>query len=344
VSRLDSRVWLAWGAAGSLPLLAGRHPIVILELLAVALVVRAVCLPPARTTSWSWLVRLSAMAVPIGIVFNIATVHAGDRLLATLPDGIPLFGGELTWNAAIYGALSGLAIVGLVLIGTTVAAGIEWNDLMRMLPARAAGLAVAGSVAWAFLPRLALSWREIREAQTARGHRWAGPRDAVPLVVPLLAGGLDRAILMAEALESRGFGASAPRSASRAVTAAVAAAVIAATTGLYLFAVGRGAPALALFLLAGLLLVALVVTGRDGAGRGVTRYRTRQWTPADSIVLAGATVAMLTAAVALQFEPELLRWDPYPVLAWPAGSIWLPLGLASLLLPAVVAPVAGDAT
>jgi energy-coupling factor transport system permease protein len=343
VSRLDSRVWLAWGAAGSLPLLAGRHPIVILELLAVALVVRAVCLPPARTTSWSWLVRLSAMAVPIGIVFNIATVHAGDRLLATLPDGIPLFGGDLTWNAAIYGALSGLAIVGLVLIGTTVAAGIEWNDLMRMLPARAAGLAVAGSVAWAFLPRLALSWREIREAQTARGHRWAGPRDAVPLVVPLLAGGLDRAILMAEALESRGFGASAPRSASRAGTAAVAAAVIAATTGLYLFAVGRGAPALALFLLAGLLLVALVVAGRDGAGPGVTRYRTRPWTPADSIVLAGATAAMLAAAVALQFEPELLRWDPYPVLAWPAGSIWLPLGLASLLLPAVVAPVAGDA-
>jgi energy-coupling factor transport system permease protein len=343
VSRLDSRVWLAWGAAGSLPLLAGRHPIVILELLAVALVVRAVCLPPARTTSWSWLVRLSAMAVPIGILFNIATVHAGDRLLATLPDGIPLFGGDLTWNAAIYGALSGLAIVGLVLIGTTVAAGIKWNDLMRMLPARAAGLAVAGSVAWAFLPRLALSWREIREAQTARGHRWAGPRDAVPLVVPLLAGGLDRAILMAEVLESRGFGASAPRSASRAGTAAVAAAVIAATTGLYLFAVGRGAPALALFLLAGLLLVALVVAGRDGAGPGVTRYRTRPWTPADSIVLAGATVAMLTAAVALQIEPELLRWDPYPVLGWPAGSIWLPLGLASLLLPAVVAPVAGDA-
>lgn len=344
MSKLDARVWLAWGVAGSLPLLAGRHPIVIVELLAIALVVRMVCLPPARTTSWSWLVRLSALAVPIGIAFNMATVHAGDRVLVTLPEGIPLFGGELTWNAAIYGALSGLAIVGLVLIGTTVAAGIEWNDLMRMLPARAAGLAVAGSVAWAFLPRLALSWREIREAQTARGHRWAGPRDAVPLVVPLLAGGLDRAILMAEALESRGFGASAPGSASRAGTAAVAAAVIAATTGLYLFAVGRSAPALALFLLAGLLLAALVVTGRDGAGPRVTRYRTRRWTPADSVVLAGATVAMLTAAVALQIAPELLRWDPYPVLMWPAGSIWLPLGLASLLLPAVVAPVPEEAT
>ncbi len=344
MSRLDSRVWLAWGAAGSLPLLAGRHPIVIMELLAIALVVRTVCLPGDRATSWGWLARLSALAVPIGIVFNLLTVHAGDRVLVTIPDGIPLIGGELTWNAAMYGALSGLAIVGLVLIGTTVAAGIEWSDLMRRLPPRAAGLAVAGSVAWSFLPRLAVSWREIREAQAARGHRWTGPRDAVPLVVPLLAGGLDRSILMAEALEARGFGASAPTTSSRASSATLAAAVIVATTGLYLFAVGRGLLALALIAVACLLVGALALIGRDGAGPRVTRYRERPWTPADTAVLAGAAVAAMATAVALNASPELLRWDPYPVLRWPAGSIWLPLGLATLLVPAVVAPVAEAGT
>ncbi len=343
MSRLDSRVWLIWGAAASLPLLAGRHPLVIAELLAIALVVRTVCLTPTRMMSWGWLVRLSALAVPIGILFNLATVHAGDRVIATIPDRIPLVGGVLTWNAAIYGALSGLAIVCLVLIGTTVAAGIEWSDLMRMLPARATGLAVAGSVAWAFLPRLALSWREIREAQTARGHRWSGPRDAVPLVVPLLAGGLDRAILMAEALESRGFGASAPRTSSRIGAAAAAVAIVAATTGLYLFAVGRGGEAAIIIAIAGLAVTYLVVTGRNGAGPRITRYRTRQWSLADTIVVVGALVAVLSIGAALQVRPDLLQWNPYPALSWPAGSLWLPLGLAALLVPAVVAPVTGEA-
>ena len=41
MSRLDSRAWLAWGAAASLPLLAGRHPLLIVELLAISLVVSA---------------------------------------------------------------------------------------------------------------------------------------------------------------------------------------------------------------------------------------------------------------------------------------------------------------
>lgn len=338
MSRIDSRAWLAWGAAASLPLLAGRHPLVIVEVLAITLVVRAVCLPPGKATPWGWLARLSALAVPIGILFNVATVHSGDRVLVTVPDGIPLLGGDLTWNAAIYGALSGLAIVCLVLIGTTVAAGIQWSDLMRMLPDRAAGLAVAGSVAWAFLPRLAHSWREIREAQTARGHRWSGPRDAVPLVVPLLAGGLDRAVLMAEALESRGFGASTPRSASRFGSVLGAAAIVAATTGLYLFAVGRSGEAFVLLLIAGLAGAMLALVGRDTGAPRVTRYRSRRWTLTDTIVIAGAMAALLSAGIALQQSPDLLRWNPYPVLEWSAGSVWLPLGLAALLLPAVVAP------
>jgi energy-coupling factor transport system permease protein len=342
VSRLNSRAWLAWGAAATLPLLAGRHPLVLLELLAIALVVRAACLASSRATSWTWLARLSPLAVPIGILFNVITVHAGDRVIATLPDGIPLFGGELTWNAAIYGALSGLTVVALVLVGTTVAAGIEWNELMRLLPARAAGLAVAGSVAWAFLPRLAVSWRDIREAQTARGHRWSGPRDAVPLVVPLLAGGLDRSILTAEALEARGFGATPTRSTSRFGSTALAVSAIAATTGLYLFAVGRAVGAAMLLGAAALLIAVVALTGRTAPGSRVTQYRSRRWSGADSGVVAGAAVAVITTALALQLSPGSLRWDPYPTLTWPSGSIWLPLSLAALLAPAAVAPTSGE--
>ena len=60
---------------------------------------------------------------------------------------------------------------------------------MRLLPERMAALAVAGSVAWSYLPRTTAALVEIREAQMARGYRPRGIRDAAPLVIPLLAGG-----------------------------------------------------------------------------------------------------------------------------------------------------------
>ena len=78
---------------------------------------------------------------------------------------------------------------------------------MRLLPERMAALAVAGSVAWSYLPRTTAALVEIREAQMARGYRPRGIRDAAPLVIPLLAGGLERAMITAEALEARAFGA-----------------------------------------------------------------------------------------------------------------------------------------
>jgi energy-coupling factor transport system permease protein len=342
MSGLDSRVWILWGAAAMLPLLTGRHPLVIAEIIAVALIVRAVCVPPSRAMAWGWLARLSALAVPIGIVFNMLTVRAGDQVVASVPGDVPLLSGDLTWNAVVYGALSGLSVVALVLTGTTVAAGMDWSDLMRTLPPRAASLAVAGSVAWSFLPRLATSWREIREAQTARGHSWSGPRDAVPLVVPLLAGGLDRSIQMAEALEARGFGSLATARSSRRGSIALGISATAVMTGLYLFAVGRTGLA-ALITAPGVALAAIaLLTGRDAGAARITRYRERRWTPADTWVVAAMILAIAATVVTLSVAPEALRYDPYPRLTWPVSSVWLLLGLALLLVPAFVAPTAPD--
>lgn len=339
-SGIDSRAWLAWGAAVSVPLLAGRHPVLLAELLLIVLTVRAVCLPRSRRAGWGWLVRIAMIAVPIGVVFNMLTVHAGDRDLFRVPGDVPIVGGTVTLNAVIYGLLSGITIVTLVATGTTVAAGLDWSALMRVLPSRAATIAVAGSVAWAFLPQMSTSWREVREAQAARGHRFRGARDLIPLIVPVMAGGLDRSITMAEALESRGFGSSA--SASRTSTPssiAIGGALTAAVVGLYLFAVGRSLAAGVALLVA----VALgVLGGRSGASevdRRPTHYRETRWTRADWGVTSGALAAIVATAITIQFRPEALRYEPYPVLDWPVTSPILTLGLALLLLPAVLAPV-----
>ncbi|HOA92648.1 MAG TPA: acetate--CoA ligase family protein, partial [Quisquiliibacterium sp.] len=65
---------------------------------------------------------------------------------------------------------------------------------------------VVSSIALTFVPQLIVSARDIREAQRIRGHRFRGRRDMLPLIVPLLTMALERAIGLAESMESRGFG------------------------------------------------------------------------------------------------------------------------------------------
>lgn len=208
MSVLDSRVWVMWAVAATLPALVSRNPIVLVLLLGAVIIVRSTCVPPTSAHSWGWLLRVTVIVAPIAVIFNVLTVRDGDRVIGTIPDGLPVVGGPITANALVYGLVSALASVTLVLIGTTVASVIDWMALGRVLPDRLMPLAVAGTVAWTFLPQASAAFGEIREVQLARGHRVRGVRGVAPILVPLLATSLDRALTTAEALEARGFGAS----------------------------------------------------------------------------------------------------------------------------------------
>lgn len=342
---LDPRAWLLWGVAASLPALVGRNPFVLAATLAAVLSVRVAWAASApRAAMWNGIVRLAAVFAAIGALFNVLTVHLGDRALARLPDGWPIVGGVLTFNALAYGILAGFAILTLVLVGTTVGALLDWPALLRLLPPRLTTVAVAASVAWAFVPQTAAAFREIREAQAARGYQATGARGIVPLLVPLLAGGLERAIMLAEALEARGFGAplgaqpAAPDRIWRAIVTALG--LAAGAAGGYLLAVGRPTTALPTLGLAGL---ALAVAGREPGGGAPagrrTRYRTVRWERADTAVALAAGTALAAVSLAVALDPLALRWEPYPALTWPRASLPLLAALALLLAPALVAPV-----
>ncbi|MGH2531840.1 MAG: energy-coupling factor transporter transmembrane component T [Thermomicrobiales bacterium] len=334
---LDPRAWLIWGAAASLLPLLGRNPFALAAALLVVVSVRAAWSGRGRPiASWSWLVRLAAISALIGVLFNLLTYHGGDRELARLPEGWPIVGGALTLNALIYGFLSGWALVILVLIGTTVGAMTEWPALLRLLPERLATVAVAGSVAFAFLPQTAAAFLEIREAQAIRGHRIGGVRDLVPLVVPLLTGGLERAMTTAEALESRAFGAPATATRTsgwqRIVIALGLAAGLAAG---YLLATGRS-------LMAGLALavaiLTVVVLVRRAPASKRTRYRRPEWQTADIVATAASTVAALLVILTLSVHEAALRYEPYPTLEPPVVDLLLLGGIAFLVVPAFLVP------
>ncbi|MGN6484783.1 MAG: energy-coupling factor transporter transmembrane component T [Thermomicrobiales bacterium] len=335
----DVRAWMVWGASAFLIALLARNPFVLLELGIVALTVRFACVPPERLVGIGWMLRIAPLMLAIGVVFNVLTVRSGDRVLATLPESWPVIGGELTWNAFAYGVVSALALFVLLLVGTTLGALMRWIDLTRSLPQRIAPLAVAGSVAWVFLPELSRSFTDIRESMVLRGIPLRGPRSFLPLVLPLLAQGLERAMTTAEVLETRGFGGrpipdGGRRAGGTADLALIVGLVGMAAGGYDLVSGGRIAWP---FLMAG--GTAALVAGllrRPVADAPRTRYRMARWRWADTAICAGS---MVVAGVFLWrwiAQPGGLGFDPYPRLEWPTVDLVMMLVLPLLALPAAI--------
>lgn len=311
--------------------LMGRNPFAMLSVLLAVMAVRE-ALPPEVRIGWTWVVRLGIFFVALSVVFNILTVRAGDRIIGHIPSWVPVIDGAITLNSVVFGFLSGLAVLTLVMAGITLAAVLDWSAVLRLLPQSLTGAGVAGSVAFAFFPQMVASYREIVDAQAMRGFDLRGPRDYLNLAPLLLSGGIERAVTMSELLESRGFGgAPAPRT-SRALTFAPAVGLGVLCVGAYLFAVGQLLLAAIAGVLGVALLAAFVRSGRKTEVRR-TRYRPLVWRRTDWIVLAGALVAALAVVFA---EPGAVRYEPYPTLTAPVASVPLAVGLLGLLAPAGV--------
>lgn len=342
-ARVDPRAWLLWAAAAAIPPLIGRNPFVLTAVILAVVGVRAAWAPAAAgLAAWGGILRLAIVFSAVGVLFNVLTVRAGDRPFARIPAAVPLLGGSLTVNALVYGLLGATAAVALVLIGTTVGAIVDWPSLLRLLPERLTTVAVAGSVAWTFVPQTAAAWREIGEAQLARGHRPRGVRGLLPLLVPLLAGGLDRALTLAEALEARAFGAplGAQPPANRVRGPATGIGLTAGVVATYLLAAGRPVAAAAgLALAAGCLLLA-----NRGPGRAApvaprrTSYREPRWDRRATTIAAGAGFSLLVQLATLALAPGAFAYEPYPSLAPPIVNLPLLAALGVLLAPAAVAP------
>lgn len=333
--QFDNRAWIAWGIAASLPAMIGRNPFVLAELLIIVFVVRLVC---ASDQSWSWVSRIIAIFVTISVGFNALTVHSGDRELARLPDDLPIVGGPITLNAIAYGIVSGLAIFVIVLTWTLVAAHLNWTSLMHQVPARFADIAVAGSVAWAYLPSMRHTLGEIRETQISRGWEARRVRDLPALIVPLLAGGLERSLVTAEVLETRGFGGAKSHTRSGWSGFRMISGLVCLVSGIYCLAVGMTIVAIALGLV-GALALAIEARIIPEVTRPTT-LRDSAWSRYDTMCTAAAALALMIVLSSYVRSASSLAFNPYPVLQLPQVDLVLMAGLLLLFAPAVVAVLA----
>jgi energy-coupling factor transport system permease protein len=318
--------WLAWLATSATAALLTRNPFYLAILIAATAFVYAALTrhqkssgvasaAETRTATWKPVLKLALVLMLFTVLFNALTVHHGQHVLFTLPEGLPLIGGPITLEAVLYGMVIGLGFFALILVFSTFNSAVGPQTLLRLVPNFAHQAGVALTIAISFIPETLIAWREIREAQRLRGYRVRKLRDLQPLFVSLLGIGLDRAIQLAESMDARGFGGnlSAPARNERLLTGVgMVAGLLLLLAGLLTRSFEFGPAWSGLALLAGGAILLVFVFRSQGQRLQRTNYRRWFWRPRDAIVFL-IMAAMLVALVALAvFFPKQLFYYPYP--------------------------------
>jgi energy-coupling factor transport system permease protein len=330
---VNARAWIIWVIAAALIVFTTRNPLYLAIILLAARVVEAVGKRPgAGLTLVFW--RLALAVLFFSMLFNMLLVHVGQTVLFTLPSNWWLVGGPVTLEAAVYGAINGLILLALLSIFLTFNAVVPVSELVRLAPQALANVGLIVLIAVSYVPETMRHLERIREAQSLRGRDLSGLRDWQPLLIPLLIGGLERSMNLAETMVARGYGASADVRLSVAPQAGLMAGLLLSFAGwLLTFWVDW----------AGWLVLALGVASmllvywRMGRGMPRTRYMKRPWRTRDSIIVAGSVAALLFFLLPLPFvDYATLNYSPYPTLTMPPFDPILGLAAAALVLPALV--------
>jgi energy-coupling factor transport system permease protein len=326
--------WTAWIAAIVVILTLTRSPFYLALVIGVTAIVgwRTAAVTEGEQVVLLSPLRFGLVVVTTAAIFNMAMVHVGTTVLFTLPAWIPLFGGAWTLESLVYGALNGLALAGLFAAFTVINRVVPVRALLRLTPRAFYPVAVVVSIAVTFVPTTIQQIQQIREAQAVRGHRLRGVRSWLPLVVPLLEGGMERSMQLAEAMVARGFasGAETPKRTPQLLVLAGFVAIVAGWLLRLIWAqpVAGGA----LLALGGAAL--LYGLWRAGRSHPHTVYRPDRWRGWDWLMIGGALLAM-TAYLLPIFERGTIFYYPYPALSWPAFDWRIGLATLGLMAPAL---------
>jgi energy-coupling factor transport system permease protein len=201
----------------------------------IALVLLAVCLRARRRARGLYLFGALATGLAVFVVSPFLAVE-GATVLWEGPS-LPVLGPlDVTVEELEIAALNGLRLAALGLAFSAYALLLDHDRLVASAGvARRSALAVA--LATRLVPTLERDAAGLVEAVRGRGIELTGPHAYARLLSPLVAGSLERAVTLAEAMEARGYGRTrstrAPRQAwTRLDRAAVSLAPLLVLTGL----------------------------------------------------------------------------------------------------------------
>ncbi|MBF6611981.1 MAG: hypothetical protein IVW55_02505 [Chloroflexi bacterium] len=344
--------WLLWLISAMLGALLTRNPFYLLLVTVAGLLVKSGFNSsagqrgaPGGTVSnedptrrgFGLFMRAVLLLLLVVTLFKGLSIHIGQTALFTLPEQIPVIGGPVTLEGLSFAAIDALSIMAVLAVFAAFSTWADYYALLRSTPAALHQAGLITSIAITFVPQTVVRFAEIREAQALRGHRVRRISDLIPLIVPLLSGGMERSMNLAEAMEARGFSRrsmDSHRIAPVAVQAGLALGLGLALTGGALFALLPSAPWAAwLCITAGILSIVLTmwVVGRESKR---SRYRRGVWRERDTVL---SLVSLGIMAILITYKliaPATLLYDPLARL-----RIYMPpfnplLGIALLAIAA----------
>lgn len=350
---LHPGAWWLWALGLAAAASRTTNPVLLALLLAVAAFVvmsRRTAAPWAR--SFGAFLVLGMVVIALRVVFQVVfgSPVPGGHVLVTLPSvqlpswaaGVRL-GGAVTVEALVLAVYEGMRLATVLACLGAANALADPRRLLRSVPAAVYESGIAVVVAMTFAPRLVEDVQRVRAAQRLRGRPKAGLRTFGRVAVPVLEGALERALDLAAAMDSRGFGRAAEASPSRAraTTALVTGGLLGVTVGVYAL-LDAGSPAgLATAVLALGVLAAgagFVLAGRRSTR---TRYRPDPWAVPEWLVAGSGAVTAACFATAAAQGAAGMDLLVVPLVA-PVPPLLALVGALVAMLPAWASPVPPD--
>lgn len=336
--------WLLWAIAATASLQIAPSPLYVAIVIAIAtLVVSVYGLDSPYARADPVLVGIAVVFAVLRVVLTALTTHGGPHVLftvpsATLPDWLGGFTVGSTIEAPIVAqaAYEGFVIVGVVAVFAALNAVVSHHELVQSLPRAFHELGLVVAVGIAFVPTTITAIHDVRDADRARtGGRPVRRGRLVRQIVPVLENGLERAITLAESMDSRGFARGGSTPAERFAAWCGAGGLLALGGAFVALVAGESNVALTLVVVGSAAIVGAIVVASRGSDR--VRYRPRRLTRPDVLVMATVCLAPIALAVLSVTGDDSLVWVASP-LRWPTLSLLPALALTALCAPLVRRP------
>jgi energy-coupling factor transport system permease protein len=341
--------WLVWLGAAMFAALSTRNPVYLIAILTVALLMLSRLerniegeMGRAKGESQSGrsrglFIRAFVVVTVVVALFKGISAPYGETVLFYLPEFWPFSGNPVTAEGLAWAAIDALQIGTMLAVFAAFSAGADYYALLRATPRALHQAGLVTSIAITFVPQTVTRFLEIREAQAIRGHRIRRVSDLIPLVIPLLGGGMERSLDLAEAMEARGYSRAGDSRALPpiAVQIGIASGLGLTLIGSTLFALWPGGPGALFWLLAafGVALIGLTLW-KVSRGSPRTRYRRGVWREHDLALALAAGLSLCLVLLLRFFTPAAVLYDTFPRLQWPQVD---PAALFALVL--LAAPI-----
>lgn len=345
---LHPGAWWLWAIGLATAASRTSNPLLLALILAVAGVVVAARKPDAPwARSFTVFLKLGVFVVVIRVVFQVILGNPiGDHVLLMLPT-VPLpdwfaslrLGGAITLESIVFAVCDGLRLATLLACVGAANSLASPSRLLKTMPAALYEIGVAVVVAMTFAPQLVIDLGRVRQARRLRGRPDRGVRGLAGSAMPVFEGALERAVTLAAAMDSRGYGRTGylPPAVRRTTVGLVIGGLIGVCLGLFGILNSQATGALGLPML-GIGVVAAVAGLWLGGRRSIrTRYRPDPWALAEWMVSLSGAIAAAAVIYSGAIDPGSIVISVTP-LQWPELPIAAFCGILIAASPAAIAP------